>query len=123
MSEYSDAAKRISAEMNMHTIAGKTGEWAAFSIADGRPTIHATYETRIDAVKAMRWDRDNYLYLQVSPDGMGPNEAEAVLKYARFLHSRGWRLPDPEFDYDASMPTFSWDRRDYARHLVSGGKR
>lgn len=107
----------------MHTVAGSVEKWAAFALADGRPIGHVAYDTRVEAVKACKWDRDNYLYLRVTPDGMQPKEAEAVLKYARFLHDQGWRLPDPEFDYDASMPTYSWDRIRMARHLISGGKK
>lgn len=119
---YSDAARRIADEMTMHTLAGSVGSWAAFALADGQPMGHVAFDTRIEAVTACRWDRDNFVYLQVSPDGMQPKEAEAFLAYARFLHDQGWRLPNPEFDFDASMPTFAWDRAAMARHLISGGK-
>lgn len=118
--QYSDAAKRIADEMTMHTLAGEAGHWAAFRLSDGRARDHTAYSTRIEAVKAQRWDRDETVYLEITPDGMIPKEAEAYLTYARFLHNHGMRLPDPEFDYDGGMPAFSWDKRANARHLIKG---
>lgn len=119
----SDEAKRIADAMTLHTLAGSAGKWASFRMSDGHEVQKATaYDTRIQAVMAARWDRDTTVYLQITPDGMQPKEAEAFLKYARFLHSQGWRLPSPDFDYDASMPMLKSDRYKYARHLVTGGK-
>lgn len=121
--KYSDEAKRISEAMTLHTLAGSKGKWASFRLSDGHEVQRATaYDTRIQAVLAARWDRDTTLYLQVTPDGMEPKEAEAFLKYARFLHSQGWRLPSPDFDYDAGMPALAGDRYMKARHLISGGR-
>lgn len=120
--KYSDDAKRMSDEMTMHSLAGMKGHWAAFRLSDGTPRDHAAYVTRKEAVMAQRWDRDETVYLEITPDGMTPKEAEAFLEWARFLHGQGWRLPDPEFDYDGGMPAFSWDKRAMARHLVTGGK-
>ena len=120
---FSDAAKRISDAMILHYLAGRTGEWAAFRLADGTtPDRHTTYPTRIECVKHQKWDRDTIVYLQVEPPGMSPKEAGAYLQWARFLHSQGWRLPDPEFDYDGGMPDLKSDRLAMARHLISGGK-
>lgn len=119
----SDDAKRISDEMTLHALAGKAGCWAAFRMDDGRPRDHVAYESRIKAVQyAGKWDRDTTVYLEIAPDGMQPEEAEAFLAWARFLHSQGWRLPDPGFDYDGGMPHLKSDRQAMARHLISGGK-
>lgn len=119
---YSDDARRIADEMTLHAIAGSKGCWAVFRLSDGRPVDHVAYPTRKRAVRHMRWDRDNFLYLEIQPDGMHPKAAQAFLNYARFLHDQGWRLPDPDFDYDASMPTFGWDQQRNMKHLISGGK-
>lgn len=118
---YSDEAKHISDEMTMHTVNGKAGHWASFKLADGT-SDHYPYPERVLAVKANKWDRDNYVYLEITPDGMDPKAAQAVLNYARMLHDNGWRLPDPEFDYDPTMPMFEWDKKKTINHLVSGGK-
>lgn len=120
--KYSDAAKRMSDEMTMHTLAGKAGHWAAFRLSDGRPRDHTAYVTRVEAVMAQRWDRDETVYIEITPDGMTPKACEAFLSFARFVHDQGWRLDDPEFNYDGGMPAFSWDKRAMARHLVTGGK-
>lgn len=119
----SDAARRIADAMTLFAIAGLAGRWASFRMDDGNE-VHrnASYATRIEAVKAARWDRDTTVYLEIQPDGMQPAEAQAFLDYARFLHAQGWRLPDPEFDFDGGMPAFAHDQRATARHLISGGK-
>jgi hypothetical protein len=118
---YSDAAKRIAEEMTMHSVNGQAGHWASFRLSDGT-SDHAPYQTRIEAVMANKWDLDNYAYLEITPDGMQPKEAQALLEYFRTLHDAGWRLPDPSFDYDPTMPQFEWDRRKTIAHLVSGGR-
>lgn len=116
-----DEARRIADAMTLHSIAGQAGQWASFRMSDGRE-VHrgAAYPSRIAAVIAARWDRDTTVYLEISPDGMEPKEAQAFLSYARYLHSRGWRLPSPDFDYDGGMPQFPWDQAAMAAQLVGG---
>jgi hypothetical protein len=117
----SDDAKRIADAVTLHAIAGNVGRWAAFRMDDGRERHrHVTFGSRIEAVKACGWDRDETVYIEIQPGGMEPKEAQAFLGYARFLHSQGWRLPDPEFDFDGGMPAFSWDQAAMARQLVGG---
>jgi hypothetical protein len=119
----SDASKRMADAMTMHWLAGSAGHWVAFKLADGTsPDRNTAYETRIECVKHQKWDRDNIVYLEVVPGGMEPKEAGAFLQWARFLHSQGWRLPDPEFNFDNGMPDSRADRLAMARHLISGGK-
>jgi hypothetical protein len=126
----SDDAKRISDEMTLHTLAGSAGHWAAFRLSDGQPKDHTAYVTWADAVKhAGKHDRDETIYLQVQPDGMQPREAESFLKYARFLHDAGHRLPPPDsaaFSYcsqlGSGLPALKSDRYKMARHLISGGR-
>lgn len=120
---FADASKRISDAMTLHYLAGSAGQWCAFRLADGTsPDHHTVYPTRIECVRFQKWDRDNVVYLQVEPPGMSPKEAGAFLQWARFLHSQGWRLPDPGFDYDGGMPDRKSDRLAMARHLISGGR-
>lgn len=119
--KYSDAAKRIAHEMTVHSVAGMAGHWASFKLSDGT-SDHTPYSQRVLAVKANKWDRDRYMYLEITPDGMQVKEAQALLEYFRTLHDAGWRLPDAEFDYDPTMPQFEWDRRKTIAHLTSGGR-
>lgn len=117
----SDEARRIASAMTLHTAAGSAGRWASFRMSDGREVQrHAAYVSRIEAVRFARFDRDTTVYLEITPDGMGNAQAQDFLCYARFLHSRGWRLPDPEFDFDGGMPAFGWDRAAMAAQLVGG---
>lgn len=121
--EYADASKRIADAMTLHWIAGNGGRWASFRLSDGREVIpHTAYATRIEAVRFAKWDRDHVLYLEIVAGGMQPKEAGAYLQWGRFLESRGWRLPDPGFDFDGGMPDMRADRLAMARHLISGGK-
>lgn len=118
----SDDAKRVSEEMNMHAIAGSSG-WACFRLSDGSPVDHTPYPTRIEAVMHMNWDRDRIMYLEIDATGMEPRFAQACLDYARMLHDHGFRIPDPTFNYDPTMPMQLWDRKATIDHLASGGKR
>lgn len=121
-SRYPDDVLRIKDEMDMHAVLKQTGHWVAFHLADGKPLDHAAYPTWNDAVKAAKWDRDNMMYLEVQPDGMPYREAAAVLKFARFIHDQGHRIPDPDWaDYEASvMPRMPHDRLLAARQLATG---
>lgn len=116
-----DEAKRIKDEMDLHAVAGSFG-WAVFRLSDGAPVDHVAYERWQDAVRHMRWDRDNYMYVEIQPGGMPYNEAQAVLNYARGIRKMGHRIPAPDWaDHQAmSMPYQPWDRRTMARQLVSG---
>lgn len=122
-----EAAKCISEEMTMHALAlvagAHDGGWVAFWLADGRPLDHTVYPVRTDAVKAAKWDRDHVIYLEVQPDAMTPAAAKACINYARTLHKMGFRIPDPDFNYDATMPLLKADRAKQIIHLASGGKR
>lgn len=120
--EFADAAKRMADAMTLHAIGGNGGRWASFRIGDGHEVIpHTAYATRIEAVRFAKWNRDTVVYLEIVPGGMEPKEAGAFLQWARFLHSQGWRLPDPGFDFDGGMPDTRADRLAMARHLISGG--
>jgi hypothetical protein len=115
---YSDAAKRISSSVNLHAFAGQAGKWASFALQDGR-TDNVAYDTRREAVRFKNWDRDRFVYILIPPDGMGPREAEAALKYARALHDAGYRLPDPELiDSMPTMPALPSDKKLQIEYLT-----
>lgn len=114
-------ARHIADAMTLHSIAGNAGRWASFRMSDGREVQrHAAYGSRIEAVAHARWDRDTTVYLEITPDGMPAADAQDFLCYARFLHSQGWRLPSPDFDFDGGMPAFGWDRAAMAAQLIGG---
>jgi hypothetical protein len=119
--KISDEAKRVASEMTMHAVNGNAGCWASFKLSDGT-SDHEAYPDRILAVKVNKWDRDNYMYLEITPDGMQPKQAQALLEYYREFHDAGWRLPSPDFDYDPTMPMFDWDKKKTIAHLTSGGR-
>lgn len=119
--EWPDPVKRIKDEMDMHAILKQQG-FVVISLQDGKPLDHAAYPTWSDAVKAARWDRDHYIYLEIQPDGMTYQEASAVLDYARKLYAGGYRIPSPEWkDHMAStMPLNPVDRKRMVKQLISG---
>ena len=123
---YTDDARRMADEMNLHAVAKSKG-WAVFALADGR-SDHVPYETLDDAYLAKRWDRDNYLYLEIQAGGVNdPAEMQACLDYARALHKGGYRLPDPR-DFNAPDRGFPVHqppvmRADWARQIRELAKR
>lgn len=119
--KWPDDVRRIKDEMDMHAVAGSFG-WVSFALATGEPLDHTAYPTWNDAVKAAKWDRDNYFNLEIQPDGMPYREADAVLRYARGISAMGYRIPDPDWkDYEASvMPRTRNDRRLARKQLRSG---
>lgn len=120
----SDEAKRISSAMTLHTIAGQAGQWASFRMSDGNEVQeHTAYASHRDAMRHARWDRDTTIYLEITPDGVPAHEAEGLLRYFRQLHSAGFRIPSPEFNFDPTMPLLKADQVRTIRHLASGGKR
>jgi hypothetical protein len=118
---YSDDAKRVADEMTLHAVAGSHG-FAVFRLSDGRPMDHTAYDSWSAAVKGAKWDRDNYMYLEIQPDGMTLREGQAVLDYARIVSKMGFRIPSPDWaDHQAmSMPYQKRDRMKMARQLASG---
>lgn len=123
---YTDDARRMTDAMNLHAVCKSRG-WAVFALADGR-TDNVAYETRDEAVRAKRWDRDNFLYLEIPAGGVhDPAEMQGCLDYARALHKAGYRLPDPrEFnsaDRDFPVHQAPVMRTDWARQIRNLAKR
>jgi hypothetical protein len=118
---YSDDAARMADTMNLHAVVKSRG-WAVFALADGRSPDNTAYEDIGDAHRAMKHDRDNYLYLQIPAGGVAdPAEMQACLDYARALHKAGLRLPDPR-DFRNAAGGFPFHqppvlRRDWARQI------
>jgi hypothetical protein len=120
--QWPDEVKRIADVMNMHALMHSQG-WAVFALADGKSLDNTPYPTWSDAVKAARWDRDNYMYVEIQPDGMQFKEAAAILHYARTMNKMGHRIPSPDWEAGSmasSMPRTPFDRMRMIRQLVSG---
>jgi hypothetical protein len=118
--KWPDDARRFADAITLMAIAGSAGKWAVITLADGKPRDLVPYDTRPDAVRSTRWDRDRYVYIFIPPDGMHPREAKAFLSYARDLHDHGFRLPDPDdrIQPDITMPTLPQDRKRQIRLLT-----
>lgn len=120
--QWPDDVRRLKDEMDMHAVAGSYG-YAVIALADGTPLDHTPYPTWNDAVKAAKWDRDRYIFLEIQPGGMSHKEAAAVLKYARTMYDAGFRIPSPDWDAGplvSSVPHQEWDKKRMIRQLVSG---
>lgn len=123
---YTDDARRMADVMNLHATLKSRGI-AVFALADGR-SDNIPYETLDDAYLAKRWDRDNFLYLEIPAGGVNdPAEMQACLSYARALHKAGYRLPDPR-DFHAPDRQFPVHqppvmRGDWARQIRELAKR
>ena len=119
---WPDDVKRAKDEMDYHATVGNHG-WCVLALADGKPLDHIAYETWSDAVKAAKWDRDRYIFVQIQPDGATYKETAAFLKYARTLYDMGYRIPSPDWEAGplaSSMPYNPLDRFRMAKQLASG---
>ena len=118
---WPDPVRRIKEEMDFHATMHERG-FVAFKLEDGSPLDHTAYPTWNDAVKAAKWDRDRYAFLEIQPDGMPFNESAAVLDFARKLYAGGYRIPSPEWDNHqaAAMPRNAFDRKRAAKQLITG---
>lgn len=123
---WPDPVRRVKDEMDMHAVTGNHG-YAAFNLTDGSPVTHDSYPSRERARHyAEKLTRDNLLILEISPDGMPYNEANAVLLYERTLIGMGVRSPDvdnletEENSGLLSMPRTRHDRRRMAAQLRKG---
>jgi hypothetical protein len=122
-SRWPDWVLRVYDELTMHTLAGSAHKWCAFHLSDGSPLDHTAYETWSETVKAAKWDRDNFMFTEVQPDGITYKAADAILRYARMIHQLGHRIPSPDWEAGpmvASMPANRHDRRRMAKQLKSG---
>lgn len=124
MNDYPDDVKRVKDAMDMHAVAGGYG-YAVFSLQTGIPVTNDLYPSRGDARRmAARKTQDHLLILEVSPDGMPYNEAQACLNYERTLIARGFRSPDSletaENSGLLSIPRTKHDKQRMIRQLASG---
>lgn len=121
---YGSDVKNVKHALDTHAVAKSRG-WVAFRLADGTsPDNNTVYDSWSEAVRFQRWDRDNFAYVELQPDGCPSyREAEAILTYARTLHDMGYRIPSPDWEAGemaASMPLRPSDRARMARQLASG---
>lgn len=132
---WPDPVRRVKDEMDLHSVAimaggielsaNSTYPYAVFSMQDGRPISHDTYPSRAEGRRICeKLTTDFLLILQVSPDGMPYNEADAVLRYERSLNTMGVQSPDSleteENSGVLSMPRNRHDRRAMAAQLKKG---
>lgn len=99
---YSDAAKRLSAAINLHVHAqgdAAFGRIIAFRLDDGR-SDNNLYDNRDDAIRHTRSKPGVWAFARIDPSGSSPREAESALRWARFTyHELGFRIDsgsDPE---------------------------
>lgn len=96
LGDHSDAAKRVSDIYSLHRIAdpyGNIGFWIACALADGSSDM-VLYETKQKAIRHQHHNENFYTYIQIVPSNMTACEAEVMLKIARMLYDKGWRVTD-----------------------------
>ena len=98
---HSDAAKRCSEIINLHTLSGNTGRWVAIHLSDG-DSDGVVYDTWREAVKHQLHETQ-CCYIRIPVDGMSIPAAERYLDIHRQLYDAGFRMVDPE-SFKAVMP-------------------
>jgi hypothetical protein len=125
LDEIQQAAMHVKGAMDMHALAGASGQYCVFYLGTGKPVTNDTYPARgIARQFAEKKTSDALLILQVAPDGIPLKEAECCLKYERALYKGGYRTPDYDWESMNSalleMPRNDWDKRRMAKQLISG---
>ncbi len=90
----SDAARRMSDLVNLHTVAGRTRGYVAIRLSDGG-SDGTVYDTRADAIRHQLHEQQ-CLYLKLGPAGMTPAVAARLLAMHREIYDAGFRLADPD---------------------------
>ncbi|OFV82819.1 MAG: hypothetical protein A2Y78_10105 [Acidobacteria bacterium RBG_13_68_16] len=98
---YSDAARRMASEINLHAVVGgNAGKWCAVRLSDGG-VDHTVYDTWCDAVAFQLHPHQCLYYLlpAVAVDDMLTDQAaEVLLVHHRRLYAiNGGRQPHPPF--------------------------
>lgn len=95
---HSDAAKRVRDVYALHQLAlglEASDKWIACALADGR-SDNVLYDNKRDAVAHQHHNEQRYTFIKINPHTMNECEAEVMLKVARSLHDKGFRLADPD---------------------------
>lgn len=103
---YSDAAKRLSAAINLHIHAQGDAAYfriIAFRLDDGR-SDNNLYDNRDDAIRHTRSKPGVWAYAQIHPTGSSPREAESALRWARFTYFELGARIDSGSDAEPIMP-------------------
>ncbi len=94
--EHSDAAKKIADTYNLHRAAQGydcIGFWFAAALQDGS-TDGVLYDSKQSAIMHQHHNENFYTYIQIVPSTMHVCEAETMIRIARMLYDKGWRMTD-----------------------------
>jgi hypothetical protein len=96
LGNHSDTAKRIADTYNLHRVAkgyDAIGCWIVCALQDGS-SDQTLYDSKQDAIKHQHNNENYYVFIQIVPASMTICDAEIMLKVARQMYSKGWRLSD-----------------------------
>src|SRR5690349_21200097 len=94
--EVEDAAKRIADTYGTHRLAlghDSVGRWFAARLSDG-VSNGDTYDSKSQAVDHQIGDERHYVYVQITPAHMTPQDAQHYLNVQRRMYDAGLRLAD-----------------------------
>jgi hypothetical protein len=82
-----EAGQRMADTVNLHMVAASdrmeaVGKWCVFHLDDGR-SDGVLYDTKDDAVRAMKGRSKDHCYLEITPDGITANDALRFLRINR----------------------------------------
>lgn len=108
--EHSDAAKRITDTYALHRLAdlyGNMGHWMACRLDDGT-SDNVLYDTKASAIRHQHHNENYFTFIQMVPSQITACEAEVMLKVARMLYAKGWRMSGDESKFDL-IKRLSWE--------------
>ena len=95
---HSDAAKRVVDAYALHQLAlglEATGKWIACALVDGQ-SDGVLYDSKRHAAAHQHHNEQYFTFIKINPHTMNQCEAEVMLKIARSLYDKGFRLTDPD---------------------------
>lgn len=96
VTHYSDAAKRLADEYNMHRVAApydSIGKWFAAALTDGS-SDHVLYPSKVECVRHQHHNENYYAFVQIVPSTMSYKDAETFLKMHRKMYDAGLKMAD-----------------------------
>lgn len=107
-----DIGRRVSDTVHLHILGGSVGKWAAFRLRDGG-SDGIPYDTRREAIEHQLHEQF-CCYMQITPDGITPEDAYRFLELNRALYDAGYRLADPEMPGE---PIYPYTREELTRAI------
>jgi len=118
-----DEGRRVSDEYKLHRLAdpyGSIGKWFMVRLYDGSAVDHTLYDSKRDAAQHAGHNERIYMFVQVTPHTMSPEDADAMLTLYRKVYDKGnLRFTDPDHAKGGYEPIRRLTQRDQYNQVAA----